>query len=71
MGAVEFAKNLQGTNVHTINIANNCIGNEGSVEFAKNLQCTNVHKVNLSGNQLGTKTINLLIQQYPNITWIF
>ncbi|MHB9148387.1 MAG: hypothetical protein ACYC2U_08525 [Candidatus Amoebophilus sp.] len=68
---VEFAKNLQGTNVHTINLANNGVDDEVAVNFASHLQGTNVHKVELSENPIGLETRNILIQQYPNITWIF
>jgi len=52
---VEFAKNLQGTNVHTVDLGWNKIGDMGAVEFAKNLQGTNVHTINIANNCIGNR----------------
>jgi hypothetical protein len=44
---------IKGTNVHTVNLSSNKIGDSGVAEFAKNLQGTSVHTVNLYHNQIG------------------
>jgi hypothetical protein len=52
-GAAEFAKNLQGTSVHTIDLAQNQIGATGAAELAKTLKGTSVHTISLWGNKIG------------------
>jgi hypothetical protein len=52
-GAIGFAKNLQGTSVHTMNLGENQIGNSGAAELAKNLQGTSVHTIHLNRNKIG------------------
>ncbi|MHB9147680.1 MAG: hypothetical protein ACYC2U_04595 [Candidatus Amoebophilus sp.] len=54
-GAVEFIKRLQGTRVHTVNLAHNKIEDEGVLELAKHLATTQIHTINLGGNQITVK----------------
>jgi hypothetical protein len=46
---------LKETNVHTLNLGFNEIGNQGALEMAKYLKGTNVHTLNLVYNQIGAQ----------------
>ena len=48
--AIEFAKYLQGTNVHTAVFENSRMGSQSAIEFVKYLQGTNVCEVDLGGS---------------------
>jgi Ran GTPase-activating protein (RanGAP) involved in mRNA processing and transport len=47
-----FWKYIKGTNVHTVNLSSNQIGDSGATELAKNLQGTSVHTIDLADNQI-------------------
>ncbi|ACE06606.1 hypothetical protein Aasi_1292 [Candidatus Amoebophilus asiaticus 5a2] len=49
--AIELAKHLQGTSVHTVDLSFNEIGGLVAVELAKCLQGTNVKEINLNWTQ--------------------
>ena len=68
---VEFAKNLESTNVHTIDLSYNNIRSAAAVDFAKGLQGAKVHTVNLSMNNIDHKARQLLKKQYAHIKWKF
>ncbi|ACE05560.1 cyclin domain protein F-box protein [Candidatus Amoebophilus asiaticus 5a2] len=53
--AIELARALQGTQVHTLNLRFNEIGAEGAIEVAKALQGTQVHTLDLVYNQIGAE----------------
>jgi Ran GTPase-activating protein (RanGAP) involved in mRNA processing and transport len=48
-----FWAHIKGTNVHTINLEENQIGDSGAVKLAKNLQGTRVHTIDLKYNEIG------------------
>jgi Ran GTPase-activating protein (RanGAP) involved in mRNA processing and transport len=51
----EFWPYLQETQVYTVDLSWNKIGDQGAEEFAKCLQGTRVHTVHLSGNEIGAQ----------------
>jgi Ran GTPase-activating protein (RanGAP) involved in mRNA processing and transport len=57
--------------VHTIDLSENYIGDQGAIALAKYLQGTNIHTVDLSGNYIGPDVQRLLVEQYPHIEWVF
>ncbi|MHB9147126.1 MAG: F-box protein [Candidatus Amoebophilus sp.] len=51
-GVIDFAKNLHGTKVHTVNLKRNILRAQGFADFFKNLNGTSVKAVDLSYNQI-------------------
>jgi hypothetical protein len=49
----ELWSHLPATQVHTLDLGNNKIGDAGAIELAKALSATRVHTLNLRGNQIG------------------
>ncbi|MHB9147109.1 MAG: F-box-like domain-containing protein [Candidatus Amoebophilus sp.] len=62
---------LEGTQVHTLDLDENEIGDAGAIELARALPRTQVHTLYLWGNEIGDAIGQLLVEEYPHINWRF
>ncbi len=68
---IALAKYLSGTQIKRLSLCGNLIKDALAVKFASYLPNTQLQELDLSGNEISADTQGALMEQYPQIKWIF